>query len=56
MIFSEYMFTRVMCLVQVWDVIQGLDINCGTRGIDVGFQEEHRELRCICSERFGRNS
>jgi len=27
----------------------GLNIDCGTRGLGVGFQGGHRELRCVCS-------
>jgi len=47
MIFCEYLFI-VLSFVNIF-VIDSLDISCGTMGIDVGLQEEHRELRCICS-------
>ena len=53
MIFSEYIFL-VLCFLDILYEIEGLDINCGTRGIDVGVQEEHRELRCLCSSNIGK--
>ena len=37
--FSEYMFTRVICFVHVFDGIQVLNIYFGTTEIYVGFQE-----------------
>jgi len=52
MIFCEYLFI-VLCFVGIFQFVACLEISCGTMGIDVGLQEEHRELRCICSSVAG---
>ena len=42
-----------MCFCITLDQAVALNINCGTRGLEVGFQGERRELRCVCGSNSG---
>jgi len=52
MLLFEYLFTVVMCFgITLKQVAAIINIDCGTRGLDVEFQSERRELRCVCASK-----
>ena len=52
-----FLITAVVLVLLSWESqVMGLNIDCGTRGLGVGFQGGHRELRCVCSSSLGGDS